>query len=78
MGDPVNPTLVANKVLDPAVDPKVQLTAVAIPAESVVEVSLVTLPPPEATAKVIGAPETGLSFISVTKTLGAIETAVPA
>ena len=76
-GEPVRPVLVAVNVLDPAVEPKVQLPTVAIPLPLVVAESPVPDPPPVATANVTLTPETGLLLASFTITLGAVETAVP-
>ena len=77
-GEPVSPGLVAVRVLAPAVVPSVQLPTVAMPEALVVAAAPVTEPPPEATAKVTATPETGLLLASVTSTLGAVATAVPA
>jgi hypothetical protein len=76
-GDPVRPPLVAVKVFDPAVGPKVQLPTVAIPLAFVVAVNVVPDPPPVATAKVTLTPLTGLLFASFTITRGDVATAVP-
>jgi hypothetical protein len=77
-GEPVSPVLVAVSVLPPGIGPRVQLPIVAIPLALVVWVAPVTLPPPEATAKVTVIPATGLLRASRTRTLGAIGTADPA
>src|ERR1051325_1305155 len=53
------PLIVARRVLRPPWPPSTQLATAAIPAESVITVSPVTLPPPLWTAKVTVAPATG-------------------
>ncbi len=77
-GEPLRPVLVAVRVLAPAVVPKVQLPTVAMPLALVVAEALVSEPPPLATAKVTFTPDTGLLLASLTMTLGAVATAVPA
>src|SRR5690606_14330319 len=58
--------------------PSVQTGAVAIPAASVATVPLApSEPPPDSTANVTLTPATGLSLASLTRTLGAIATALP-
>jgi len=59
-GEPLSEPLVAVRVLELAVVPRVQLPTVAMPEASVVASVPVTEPPPEVTAKVTGTPETGL------------------
>ena len=59
-GEPVSPALVAVRVLEPAVWPRVQLPTVAIPAELVVAEPPVREPLPEPIAKVTLTPETAL------------------
>jgi hypothetical protein len=76
-GEPVNDPLVAVSVLLPGTGPRVQLPTVAMPLALVVALPPVILPPPVATAKVTGTPETGLFSVSRTRTLGAVVTAVP-
>ena len=73
--DPLMPAAVAVSVFAPAIVPSVQLPTVATPKASVVGVSPVAEPPPEATAKVTTTPETGFPPASVTSTLGAAATA---
>ena len=78
-GEPVRPSQVAVRVLAPTVVPSVQPPTVAMPEASVVTVGPPAMPPPPAvTAKVTLAPLTGLSCASVTMTLGAVATAIPA
>ena len=78
-GDPVSDPLVAVNVFVPAVVPNVQLVTVAIPLALVVTAVVgLTVPPPLATAKVTLTPLTGLLLASVTITLGAVATALPA
>ena len=77
-GEPVRDPLVAVKVFEPTVVPKVQLPTVAIPLTLVVADAPVTEPPPVATAKVTLTPLTGLLLTSFTITLGGVDTAVPA
>jgi hypothetical protein len=69
--------LAAVSVLAPALAPSFQLPTVAMPPAFVVGVRPVVEPPPLATAKVTLTPETGLLLTSVTRTLGAVATAVP-
>ena len=75
-GEPVRPALVAVSVFAPAVVPRVQLPTVAMPEAFVVAEPPVSDPPPAATAKVTLTPATGLPCASVTRTLGAVATAV--
>jgi hypothetical protein len=78
-GLPVSPVAVAVSVFDPAVVPSVQLVVEAMPLELVVTADVgTTVPPPDATANVTLTPETGLLFASLTITLGAMLTALPA
>ena len=75
----VRPVTVAVRVLLPASVPRVQLPTAAKPLLSVATlVAPVTLPPPVATAKLTMTPETGLLYESLTTTVGAVVTAVPA
>jgi hypothetical protein len=74
----VSAPAVAVRVLEPTTVPSVQLPTVAKPLASVVCVPPVTLPPPDATAKVTLTPDFGLPFASVMRTLGAVATADPA
>ncbi len=73
----VRPVTVAVRALSPAAGPRVQLPTAASPAASVVSVAPVTAPPPCVTAKTTCTPGTGLAWVSVTRTLGAVATAVP-
>ena len=77
IGEPVSPADVAVMVLAPVADPRVHEPTVAMPLESDVAVSPVPEPPPDATAKVTDRPATGLPPASVTRTAGAVATAVP-
>ncbi len=77
IGLPVRPVEVAVSELLPAVVPRVQLVTCAMPLGLVVTaLAGLTLPPPEATAKVTLAPDTGLLNWSRTITDGGIVTAV--
>lgn len=76
-GEPDRPVAVAVTEFDPAVAPKVQVPAVAIPEASVVAPAPVIEPPPLATAKVTATPDTGFPPASVTRTESAVVTAVP-
>ena len=77
-GEPERLPDVAVSVLLPAVVPKVHVGAVAIPLLLVVTVLLpLRLPPPVAIANVTLVPLTGLLLVSVTRTLGATDNAVP-
>ena len=81
-GLPVRPLAVAVTVLllVPAVGPRVQLVAVAMPDELVVTVAGpagTTVPPPAVTAKVTCTPAIGFDPASVTLTDGGALTAVP-
>ena len=67
----------AVRVFVPAVVPSVQLPTVAIPLPFVVVINPVAEPPPDATAKVMVTPLTGLLLASFTITLGDVATAVP-
>ena len=78
IGEPVRPPLVAVSVLAPAVVSRVQLPTAAMPEALVVAEAPVTEPPPAAGAKVTATPATGAPSASVTRTLGALVTAVPA
>src|SRR5437773_2694617 len=73
-----DPAAIAVSVFVPALAPSVQLSTVATPAALVVWEAPVTLPPPEATAKVTLAPGTTLASASRSSTDGATTTAVPA
>ena len=64
------PVTVAVSVLTPAEAPSVHLPTCATPLPLVVATPPVTLPPPEATAKVTVALGTGLPPSSVTRTAG--------
>ena len=75
-GEPVSPVLVAVIVFEPTDAPSVQEPTVAIPEPFVVAERLVPEPPPVATAKVTLTPETGLSLMSLTITLGFMATDV--
>ena len=77
IGEPDSPVPVAVRVFVPAVVPSVQLPTVAIPLPFVVVVNPVAEPPPDATAKVMVMPLTGLLLASFTITLGDVATAVP-
>src|SRR5881396_3032439 len=68
----------ALSVLLPAVVPRVQDVAVAIPLASVVGFSPAMLPPPTPTVNVTATPATGLLNWSRTSTAGGVATAVPA
>lgn len=72
----VSDPLVAVRVCVPAVGPSTQLPTAAIPFEPVVADVPDIKPLPVGTAKLTGAPLTGLLFISLTMTLGGIVTAV--
>ena len=77
-GDPVRPVEVAVIVFAPAVVPSVHVGDVAMPKAFVVTVAGVASdPPPLVTAKVTEVPETRLPTVSVTRTNGAVVTAVP-
>jgi hypothetical protein len=78
-GLPLSVPDVAVRVFVPAVGPKVQLVTAATPLAFVVTAVVgLTVPPPEATAKVTGTPATGLLNASRTITPGGVATAVPA
>jgi len=77
-GEPARPALVAESRLLPAAVPRVQLPTVAMPLALVVAPSPVALPPPKVTAKVTPTPLTALPLTSVTFTLGATATLLPA
>src|SRR5439155_914737 len=78
-GLPVSVPDVAVRVFGPAVGPRVHDVTAAIPFAFVgTGVVGLTVPPPEATAKVTLTPATGLPFASRTVTAGATSTAVPA
>ena len=72
----VSDPLVAVRVCVPAVEPSTQLPTAAIPFEPVVAEDPDIEPLPVGTAKLTGAPLTGLLFTSLTMTLGGIATAV--
>jgi hypothetical protein len=77
-GLPVRPLEVAVSVLVPAVVPSVHDVTAAMPLPFVVTgVVGVTVPPPDATAKVTATPATGLLNWSRTITEGGVTTAVP-
>jgi hypothetical protein len=77
-GLPVRPVDVAVRVFAPAVVPSVQDVTAAIPPALVVAgVVGLTVPPPDATAKVTATPATGLLNWSRTITEGGVATAVP-
>ena len=76
-GEPVSPLLVADKVFNPEVAPKIQLPTVAIPLALVVADKPDAEPSPVATAKVTLMPLTTLLYTSFTITLGKTVTAVP-
>ena len=76
-GEPDSPLPVAVRVFVPAVVPSVQLPTVAIPLLLVVAVKPVAEPPPDATAKVMVMPLTGLLLASFTITPGDVATAAP-
>ena len=59
-GEPVRPAPVDVSVLGPGLGPSVQLPTAAMPEALVMTKPLGIEPPPEATAKVIVTPETGL------------------
>ena len=69
-GEPVSEPLVAVRVLEPAVVPRVQLPTVAMPEVSVVAEPPVREPPPEPIAKVTLTLATTLPYWSLTMTLG--------
>jgi hypothetical protein len=71
------PATLARKESRPAVEPSVQVTDAA-PEASLVEESALTLPPPASTVHFTTAPWTAFPCASVTRTLGAVATAVPA
>jgi hypothetical protein len=71
------PVIVAERVFNPVVVPRVQLDTVAIPDASVVALAPATDPPPKATANVTFTPATGLLPASRTITLGGVDTEVP-
>lgn len=73
----VRDPLVAVSTFVPAVEPRVQPPAVAIPFVPVVADPPVTVPLPEVTVNMTLTPLTGLPFTSFTMTLGSVETAVP-
>jgi hypothetical protein len=77
-GEPVRPGPVAVRLLAPAVVPKVQPPTVAMPVALVIADAPVIEPLPEATAKVTVTPGTALLCESLTRTLGAVATALPA
>ena len=80
-GEPVKPSTVAVSVFAPATVPSVQLVRAATPLAFVATVAGDTgliVPPPEATTKFTATPATGLLLASLTTTLGAVATAVPA
>ena len=68
---------VAVSVMVPTVVPRVQLPQVATPEVLVVAEAVVMVPPPAVTAKVTTTPGQLLLFASLTRTLGAVATAVP-
>src|SRR5438309_188823 len=70
----VRPDELAVSVFAPSPVPSVQLPTVATPLASVVAFGPVTEPPPEPTEKVTATPETGLPWLSVTSTDGAVAT----
>src|SRR5713101_2698180 len=77
-GLPISASAVAVKVFAPAVVPRVQEVAAAIPLAFVsTAVVGLTVPPPVATAKVTATPATGLPLASFTITAGGMSTAVP-
>ena len=76
-GDPLNEPDVAVRLLGPAEGPSVHDPTVAMPEELVTTPAPVTDPAPLATANVTLTPDTGLPFVSVTLTAGAIATALP-
>lgn len=76
---PESPVAVAVSEFGPAVVPRVHELMDAMPVAPVVAGLVpVSDPPPVATAKVTDTPGTGLLFASVTRTAGAVATAVPA
>src|SRR5439155_17726403 len=78
-GLPVSVPEVAVSVFGPAVVPSVHEVTAAIPFAPVVTgVVGVTVPPPDATAKVTATPSTGFPFASCTITDGPTATALPA
>src|SRR5262245_2846809 len=72
----VTPLTVAVSVFAPAVAPRVQPPTVAVPVALDVWEPPVTVPPPLATANVTATPDTTLPYVSATRTLGAVVTAV--
>src|SRR5258708_3894252 len=72
MGLPVSEPEGAVSVFAPAVVPSGQLPTVATPPAFVVVLRPVAEPPPEATANVTEVPATGLPYVSVTLTDGAV------
>ncbi len=77
-GEPESRALVAVTVFAPAVAPSIHLPTVATPEALVTAVAPVREPPPAVIANVTLAPATGWFHASVTRTLGATATAVPA
>src|ERR1041385_4470014 len=78
-GLPVSPPDVAVRLFVPAVVPRVHDVTAAMPFALVVTgVVGLTVPPPEATAKVTATPATGLLNWSRTITDGGVATGVPA
>src|SRR5437899_5237853 len=71
------PARLAVSVLLPGVGPRFHAPTRAMPAASEVGLPPVTLPPPDATAKLTLSPPIGLPNASVTLTAGAIGTAAP-
>ena len=70
----VRPGVEAVSVFVPGEAPSIQLPTVAMPDVFVVCVAPVIVPPPDATAKVTLAPETGAPELDVTFTLGSADT----